>query len=249
MLLLGCDLGEAFDDAGRDVERRLWPLLDIAHVACGGHAGNDDSMLEAIELSLRNNVRIGAHPSYPDRDNFGRVSMAMEAEALRISLIDQIEKLDALAAARGVRLEFIKAHGALYNDAYRHEGVARTIVDAAAAIDRRMVIVCAPGSKLREEADRRGFEVLREGFADRRYQDDASLVPRSQPDALLLDVDEAAAQAFSLEVRREAISTSGKRVAIDCDILTIHSDMENSVARLSAIHRKLGENRPLYESP
>jgi len=241
-MLLGCDLGEASDEHGREVERQLWPMLDVAYIACGGHAGDDASMLDAIEHAIANDVRIGAHPSYPDRENFGRISMQIEDETLRASLIEQIERLDTFARARGARIEFLKVHGALYNDAHHDEDIARVIVEAACSFDGSLAIVCASGSRLRTEASNRSLAVLREAFCDRRYLDDGSLVPRSNPRALLLDIDEAAAQASLIAEEGEAVSLSGRRVRIDGDTLTIHSDMENSVERLSAIVLKLGEN-------
>ncbi|HEY0788693.1 MAG TPA: LamB/YcsF family protein, partial [Thermoanaerobaculia bacterium] len=145
---LSCDLGEATDAAGRAVEAEIWAMVGAANVACGGHAGDEVSMSEAVERAARHGVRLGAHPSYPDREGFGRRRMTIAPERLRASLVEQMEALRAVARRAGVPLERAKAHGALYNEAVHDEDLAEIIVDAIEAVDARMAIVAQPHSKM-----------------------------------------------------------------------------------------------------
>lgn len=239
-VLLGCDLGEAADEAGRDVERQLWTMIDIAHVACTGHAGDLSTMAEAVALANQHQVILSAHPSYPDRENFGRVSMKLTLAELRQAITEQTNALVTLARGSGVAVTHMKAHGALYNDAHRDEAIAHAI--AATAADLDLAVVAAPGSRLLEKAQEMGLQVAREAFADRRYEPDGSLVSRSRSDALLLDVDEAARQAAAIAGRGEVVARDGTSLLIRCDTITIHSDMPNSVERLRAIRAKLEQN-------
>ena len=168
--------------------------------------------------------------------------MKLESEELFRSLVSQIEQLAISASRQGVAVELVKAHGALYNDAHRDEDVARAIIKAAREFGERVTIVCAPGSRVEEEGRLAGLPVLLEAFADRRYLDDGSLVPRAEAEALLLDIEESVMQARSLAERGVVTARSGKVIEVACDTLTIHSDMKDSVARLRAIHRDFRQN-------
>jgi UPF0271 protein len=220
---LSCDLGEAESPRGRLREEEIWPLITSANVACGGHAGDRDSMELAVQSAQRHRVALGAHPSYPDRLHFGRERMPITPAALRESLVEQITEFRDIAT-ESVPLSHVKPHGALYNEAHLDGALAALIVDAIRSADPRLRIVCAPGSKLLEAA---GSLAIAEGFADRRYRDDGSLVPRSEPGALLLDFDEAAEQAVSL-------ARSGRY-----GTLCVHGDMDRAPERLRAIRAKL----------
>ena len=224
MIELSADLGEASDDRGREVERAIWPLIGAANVACGGHAGDDNSMREAARTAARLGVIFGAHPSYPDRENFGRKTMSMDHDALVASLMDQIETLRAIAAAEGVMLQRVKAHGALYNDAHRDRAVAKAIVEAVRRFG--VAIVAIDSSQTAAMARESGVPVIREAFGDRGYRPDGSLIPRSEPGALL-SVEEAARQAARFAE------------APDFDTLCIHADMDGAVERLTAIRETL----------
>ena len=231
---LSCDLGEAADDAQQVVEDALWPLITSANVACGAHAGDERTMRHAAALARRQNVRLGAHPSYPDRENFGRRTLKIDPAVLRESITTQIRALAAIAGT----LTHVKPHGALYNDAHHDSVLARTISDAVTDCGRP-AMVCSADSALFQAAGEKGLVRIAEAFADRRYQPDGSLVPRSQPDALLLDVNEAAAQALSLARDGTVTASNGEKVRIRFSTLCIHSDMENSVERLQAIRARL----------
>lgn len=238
MIELSCDLGEASDESGRAVERELWTLIDAANVACGGHAGDEDSMRDGARISAARGIILGAHPSYPDRENFGRKSMSMESRELRRALIRQLSTFAKIAAAEGLSIQRIKAHGALYNDAHRDRALAEVLVDAAHEIDESMSIVAADTSQMALAARDRGMHVIREAFADRRYMADGSLVSRKEADALL-SIEEAAEQAFRLSTSGEVVARSGNILPLEFDTLCIHADTPRSVERARAIRARL----------
>ena len=233
---LSCDLGEAATPAEDAAEARLFPLITSANVACGGHAGDEDTMRRAVERALAHSVALGAHPSYPDREGFGRRTIAISAPALAASLAEQVDALDAVARAAGRAVTHVKPHGALYNDAHRDRGRADAIV-AAVSRRRGVAIVCTAGSALFAAARAAGVRAIAEGFADRRARPDGSLVPRSEPDALILDLDEAARQAVAL--------AADGRTATVC----IHSDTPRAVERLTAIRAALGAAGYAFRPP
>ncbi len=229
MIELSCDLGEADTGEGIAVERAIWPLIDAGNVACGGHAGDEGSMGEAIRLAGVHGVIVGAHPSYPDRENFGRVSMDIGHDALVESLVQQISRLPARR---------VKAHGALYNDAHAGAARAAAIVEAVQRAGSPAV-VAADTSQTAAVARASGVAVIREAFADRRYNEDGSLVSRREPGALL-SIAEAAEQAKLLAAEGVVIARGGRRVSIAFETLCIHADMEGAVERLRAIRAALG---------
>jgi UPF0271 protein len=221
---LSADLGE-----GSPGEDELWPLLTSANVACGGHTGDEHSMREAARLAKEHGVRLGAHPSYPDRENFGRKSLDITRDALRASLIEQLNALRSVAP-----IEHVKPHGALYNDAHKNRALADVIIEAMRDVDPTLALVASDHSQMSATARAAGTRVIREAFADRRYEPDGSLTPRSIPGSTLT-VEEAAAQAELLARAGAVIARNGSRIAIAFDTLCIHADMENAAARLRAI--------------
>ena len=237
---LSADMGEAETAEHRATEEALWPLITSANVACGGHAGDPASMSVAVESAVRHGVAIGAHPSYPDRPSFGRISLQIDERELIESLAQQIGALHRLAADGGVPLRHVKAHGALYNDAHRHSQLAAALVEAIRQVDPSMAIVASAASKMRLAAERAGTPVIREAFADRRYRPDGSLVPRGEPDALLTDVSEAAAQARSLVEAGTLVAQNGQQIKVEFDTLCVHADMQDAVVRVKAIRAAIG---------
>jgi 5-oxoprolinase (ATP-hydrolysing) subunit A len=231
---LSCDLGEASDPQGREIEDAIWPMIDAANVACGGHAGDAASMREAAAAAADLGVILGAHPSYPDRTGFGRKTMAIAPSALLASLIAQIAALAEIGSKHDVALQRVKAHGALYNDAHARIELARIIVAAMKHVDSSLSIVAAETSAMALAAREAGIDVIREAFADRRYRDDGALVSRAESDALL-SVEEAARQAALLAAERVVVTRSGQRRPIEFDTICIHADMPGSVERLKAI--------------
>ncbi|HEY5947334.1 MAG TPA: LamB/YcsF family protein [Kofleriaceae bacterium] len=197
MVLLNLDAGEHDDEP-----EELWALADVLSIACGGHTGDDRSMTRVVGFCAgRSRPRIGAHPSYPDRLGFGRRSLTIEPQALRATVLAQCAALARIAAAHRQRVEWVKPHGALYHDAAKDLSVAHSIIDAAIeALGTDVAVIGPPNSVLEQVAAVRSLRYFREGFADRATRADGSLVPRSEPDALITDLQQVAARARALDV-------------------------------------------------
>jgi UPF0271 protein len=195
MIDLNCDMGELEDSAH---EAALMQFITSANIACGGHAGDESTMERTTRLALDRSVRIGAHPGYPDRANFGRIEMAMPPAAIVDSLVEQIERLEAVVARLGGTIVHVKPHGALYNVAVKNTEVARAIGDAVAQWNKDVVIFGLAGSPMLDVWRDMGLKAAGEAFADRRYEPDGTLRSRKFPDALITNPQEAAAQAVSL---------------------------------------------------
>lgn len=222
---LSADLGE-----GSPGEDEIWPHIDRANVACGGHVGDDDSMRVAAELAAKHGVILGAHPSYPDREHFGRRSMQIAPEDLRASLREQLAAL-----ARFAKVHHVKPHGALYNDAHKDRALADVIVSA---LNEDVALVAPDHSQMAAAARAAGVRVIREAFADRRYEPDGSLTPRSIAGSTLT-IEEAAVQAALLAREGVVIARDSSRVHIAFDTLCIHADMHGAAERLRAVRNAL----------
>ncbi len=217
---LNCDMGEL---AGGTLEEALAPFITSANVACGGHAGDAASMRGAVDLARRHGLAVGAHPSYPDRANFGRAALAMPAEAIAAAVRGQIAALAAIAGG----LTHVKPHGALYNAAARDPAIARAIGQGAGGFAPHLVLVGLAGSAMLEVWRAMGFATAAEGFADRRYEPGGALRSRQFADALITDADEAADQALRL--------AGQGRVQTIC----IHSDTPGAPDIAAAVSRAL----------
>jgi UPF0271 protein len=215
---LNCDLGE-----GCPHDAELMPLITSANIACGFHAGDAPAALAALRLAARHGVRAGAHPGFPDREHFGRLDLTRAEDDVFADCVYQVGALAALARAAGVALGHVKPHGALYNLACRDDAYARPVVEAVARFG--LALVGLPGSRLEVlSAGRCPF--VAEGFADRRYLADGSLVPRSRPDAFVEDPAEAVRQA-------EDLARRGVRT------LCVHGDNPRAVAFVRALRDAL----------
>jgi 5-oxoprolinase (ATP-hydrolysing) subunit A len=215
---LNADVGEGMDDSA------LLPFLTSANVACGLHAGDAATMDETVAGALALGVSVGAHPGYPDRENFGRIPMEMPPESIEKLVLYQISALDGFVRSRGGRLAHVKPHGALYHAGAKHAEVASAIARGVRRAGRDLAVVCQPGSKLLEAARREGLPAAAEAFADRRYRADGTLVARSQAGALLTDPEEAAEQALHLARDHYAVAEDGSRVAVEADTICLHGD-------------------------
>jgi 5-oxoprolinase (ATP-hydrolysing) subunit A len=228
---LNCDLGEG---AGNDAE--LMPMITSANIACGAHAGNLDTMIEAVELAAKYRVMVGAHPGYFDLDNFGRVERSIApAEASRLVLM-QIEQLFEVA---GSRLRHVKLHGALYNQVSRDPLLAEAVVSDLARLWPDLILYAMAGSQLTRAARARGLCVASEAFADRTYQPDGSLTPRSAPGALITDEDAMVEQVLSMLRRGVVKTTSGTEVAVAADTICLHGDTSDAVAFAERLRKEL----------
>ena len=220
---LNADLGEG---AGSDVE--LMHVVTSCNIACGGHAGDAASMQATIALALANDVAIGAHPSYPDREGFGRRANFSTGSELAISLIYQIDTLNNLVVAAGQTLRHVKPHGALYNDAAGDTELAEIVVLAAHAVCPDAAIVGPPGGALQDVAARMQANYLAEGFVDRAYAADGSLVARSEPNAVHGDINTVTTQALRLASTGEVTAENGDVLSVPAQTLCLHGDTANA---------------------
>jgi UPF0271 protein len=225
---LNADLGEGMDDAA------LLPYLSSANVACGLHAGDPTVMDTTVEQALSRGVRVGAHPGYPDRENFGRVRMEMSSEAIEGLVLYQIAALEGFVRSRGGKLAHVKPHGALYHAGAQSRKVARAIARGVRRAGPDLVVVGQPGTRLLEAALEAGLPVAAEAFADRRYRSDGTLVARGQTGALLTDPEVAAEQALHLARDHFVLAQDGTRVEVEADTICIHGDTPGApeIARL-----------------
>lgn len=229
-----CDLGEG---CGHDAE--IVPLISSASLACGGHAGDARTMREAVELCRAHSVAIGAHPSLVDRAGFGRRDLPVTPEQTRELVRRQVEALAGVCAAAGASLHHVKPHGALYNRAARDPDIAEAIAESVAAFDRSLVLYGLSGSALPAAGAAAGLRVAHEVFAERRYRSDGSLVPRSEPDAVIESVAEAIAQVLTLLRKGVAVANDGRRVAVRADTLCLHGDRPDAADFARALRRAL----------
>ncbi len=228
MVDLNIDLGEL---PGEPPE--LFALATVANVACGGHAGDPASMARAVSFSMTRGTRIGAHPSYPDRAGFGRVTVDMPAAELAASIEAQCSALQTIARKLGYPSSLVKPHGALYHDAARDPAIAAAVLDGAlhglGVSPADLTMVGPPRGALLDESLRRGVRYAREGFADRAYQADGTLVPRSRPGALVTDPAACARQALEL------VASGG------IETLCVHGDTPGAVAIASRVRDALAQ--------
>ncbi len=236
---LNADLGE-FDNAealARD--RAIMAEISSANIACGGHAGNDRTMLEMLEASAAAGVAAGAHPSYPDRENFGRTSIMMSDEALSATLSEQILKLKRHADARGIALTHVKPHGQLYNDAADAPRLAELIAKVIAQTLPDAAYVGLAGSEMAVAARAAGQIFIAEGFADRRYDARGRLVSRKEAGAVLESEAERIEQALDLARGEPIHSNEGKLIDLDVDSICLHSDSDGALASARDIRAAL----------
>jgi len=230
---LNADIGEGGDDAS------LMPYLARVSIACGGHTGDAASMANALRLAIEYGVAVGAHPSYPDRTQFGRRELAASADEIASWVTQQTEALAEQAARLGLRLSHVKPHGALYNTAARDPDAAQAIARAVAAFDPALLLVGLSGSRLIAAGKAVGLAVLNEGFADRHYQTNGQLVSRETAGALIVDSVAAAAQARALAEGRGIGTFGGGTIRIRVDTICLHSDTPKALNIARAVHADL----------
>ena len=231
---LNSDLGEG---AGADAE--LMPLITTANIACGAHAGDDETMDATVRLALGRGVAIGAHPGYRDRESFGRVALEVAPDELRADLRSQIDALRAIASHAGAAVTHVKAHGALYNGAERDRALAETIASAVSAADPTLTVVAPAGSAMATAAAAAGLRLAREAFVDRAYEGDGTLRSRRLPGALLTDPAAAAQQALSIVRDGRVRAHDGPFIPVEADTLCVHGDTPGAAAILRAVRAAL----------
>lgn len=234
---LNCDTGEGFGN-----EAELMPYITSANIACGYHAGDADTMKRVVDLCITHNVAIGAHPSLPDRETFGRVDLigkSITASEVQDLVMEQIYVLQEVALAQGAFLHHVKPHGALYNRAAWDVETGYFLCQAVVDVDSKLSLYGLGGSALKGIAKSFGLQFCHEVFADRTYRDDGSLTPRTEPNALI-ENDEAAIAQVDEMIRFKTVSaTSGKRVPIEAQTICLHGDGVHAVAFARKLHHHL----------
>lgn len=221
---LNCDLGE-----GCTTDSAIMPFISSANLACGYHAGNEAIIKQTLLLAKKFNVAIGAHPSYPDKANFGRKEMNLPLQEIKSIVIAQIELVKKLAEEIGLQLQHVKPHGALYNTAARDINIATIIAEAVKEVDSKLILFGLANSELGKAAEKIGLNFYNEVFADRTYTDEGKLTPRTASNALIVTKEAAIEQVLRMIQKEEVLSTSGKIVPIKADTICIHGDGVHAV--------------------
>lgn len=228
---INCDMGE-----GMGNEESLMPYISSANIACGFHAGDAASMLATAELAIQHGVAIGAHPSFPDREHFGRTAMQLPLTEVYDIVTQQLYLLQETVRRLGAGLRHVKPHGALYNMAAADAGLAATIARAVKDFDSRLVLFGLSGSCAVREAQAAGLTAANEVFADRTYRDDGSLTPRTESAAMLTSLPAAVHQVLQMIREQQVTTTSGNKIPVTADTVCIHGDGPHAVALVHAIH-------------
>ncbi len=228
---INADVGEGADDIG------IITLVSSINIACGAHAGDEETMRRCVAEAKRHNVSVGAHPGYPDREGFGRRTLNMSEDNLISSLNDQVGTLRAVAAALDSTLTHVKPHGALYNSAAVDEGLAVAVVRAVQQTGLRLFALA--GSRMVDAASAAGLPVASEGFADRRYLADGTLAPRSRDDALIEDPRAAARQVLALALGTPIETLDGPPITVAADTICLHADTPGALAIATAVREAL----------
>jgi len=227
---LNADLGE-----GGAYDEELMQIVSSCNVACGGHAGDAESMVRTVRAAITNGVAVGAHPGFPDREGFGRESGFMAGDALYESLTEQVTELAVITAQLGTKLAHVKPHGALYNDAVSERGLADVIARVVAEAPGKLAFVGMASTELEFAAQRHGLDFIAEAFVDRAYEPDGTLVSRKEPGAVHEDLNVATTQAVRLAEDGETTASNGDVVKVRADTLCIHGDTPGAAAAARAV--------------
>ena len=236
---INCDMGEIPRLLKDNVYSDLMDHVTSINLACGGHAGDVSMMRELVRIAKRKNVRIGAHPSYPDRENFGRLELEMDPEELLRSICAQVRSLIRVAEEESVSISHIKPHGALYNQAAKDTHLARVIGNAVDRVAPDLDIMCLSGSLMVKILEDMGLKVVQEAFADRTYERDGGLRDRGSDRALITDPQKAADQARSIIEDKKIITFDGSEISLEAQTLCVHSDTPNAIAIAQEVRRVL----------
>ena len=221
---LNCDMGEGIGN-----EEALMPFISSANIACGYHAGDEAEMKRVVDLCIKYNVAIGAHPSFPDKETFGRSEMHLPKEEIVSLVKKQLKILNAITTAAGAKLHHVKPHGALYNMAAKDAALAHAIAAAVKDVDEDLIFYGLSGSIMIEEANKIGLKTANEIFADRTYQSDGSLTVRTQANALITDAEVAIEQVLQMILTKKVTTSSGAIISLQADTVCIHGDGKHAI--------------------
>jgi UPF0271 protein len=235
---LNSDVGESFGVWTRGNDEALMPYLTSASIACGWHGGDPQVMRRTVALAKTHGVKVGAHPGFPDLLGFGRRPMQLSSEEVRDYVLYQIGALWAFVRAEEMRLQHVKPHGALYHAAANDRLLAEAVVAAIAAVDSALILIGPPGSELVRAGQRAGLRTAREGFGDRVYNEDGTLVPRSVPGALLTDSDAVADQVLLMAEGRVRTVT-GRMIPMETDTICLHGDTQDAPVIAKRLRERL----------
>ncbi|MBF7979869.1 MULTISPECIES: 5-oxoprolinase subunit PxpA [Rahnella] len=233
---LNADLGE-----GCANDEALLQLVSSANIACGFHAGDAQTMQQSVRWALKYGVAIGAHPSFPDRENFGRTAMQLPPETVYAQVVYQLGALAAIIRAEGGKMVHVKPHGMLYNQAATDALLADAIARAVYDVDPALRLVGLAGSELIRAGERLGLQTRQEVFADRRYQSNGTLVPRSQPDAMIESDELALDQTLAMVREQKVLSREGVWVPVQADTVCLHGDGEHALTFARRLREAFGE--------
>lgn len=240
ILKLNCDLGESYGSWTMGMDSAVMPHIHMANIACGFHAGDPDVMAKTLTLARQHNTEIGAHPSYPDIQGFGRRSMSCSTEEIINMVLYQVSALNGMAATKGLSVAYVKPHGAMYNDMMKSKGVRIALYQAIERLNHNqdkpvklMLLATNDRTAHITEAQEYGIELLFESFADRRYTDEGRLQPRSETGSVL-NKAEMMTQVRQL-LRGEVTTATGKRLAIQSDTICVHGDNDSGIELIAEI--------------
>ena len=239
---INCDLGEKSKHHSNKHDPDLLEIVNSANVACGYHAGDEQTMNQIVEISKNNGVSIGAHPSFNDPENFGRERMNLSSLEIEKLIFNQYEILQKIATKHGESVSHIKPHGALNNMACEDIDLATTLAKTIKQIDKNLIYLVPTGSKMEEAAKKQDMKIACEIFADRNYEDDGNLVSRKKPHALITDPDQAKKHVLKMVKTQSLNCHSGKQIPCEIDSVCIHGDNESSLATAKSIKNNLIEN-------
>ena len=232
---LNSDMGEIPESVGNGTQDSIMRSLTSVNIACGAHAGDESTMRETVRQALHWKLAIGAHPGYPDRENFGRIALNLSSEEVAALVAEQVTALSRIAEEYRARVTHVKPHGALYNQAANDRALSAAIAHGVKRWGRDVVLVGLAGSAMLDEFRNAGFVAAGEAFADRRYEPDGTLRSRQLPGALITDPQEAAAQAVSVAMRGRIHSTDGSEISIQAETICIHGDTPGAGAIAAAV--------------
>ena len=239
---INCDLGEKSKHHSNKHDPDLLEIVNSANVACGYHAGDEDTMSQVVEISKKNGVSIGAHPSFNDPENFGRERMNLSSSEIKKLIIDQYEILQKIASKHQENVSHIKPHGALNNMACEDIELATTLANTIKGISKDLIYLVPTGSKMEEAAKKIDMKIACEIFADRNYEDDGNLVSRKKPYALITDPEQAKKHVLKMVKSQSLNCHSGKQIPCEIDSVCIHGDNMSSLSTARSIKKNLLEN-------
>ena len=236
---LNCDLGESFGNYKIGMDDQVIPLISSANVACGFHASDPVVMEETISMAKKAGIGVGAHPGFPDLMGFGRRNMVITNEEAKAYTLYQLGALDAFCRTKGVRMQHVKPHGALYNMAAKDYELSKAICEAVLEFDKDLIVMALSGGELVRAAKDMGLRVALEVFADRAYEEDGSLVNRRKPGSMITDEDEAVARVIRMVKEGRVTAITGKDIEIKADSVCVHGDSAKALAFVEKIRKAL----------